>query len=171
MTSPTLYAIAADLAALDELLDAVDQTDAEAAGILAQFWVESDEAEKNKIDRLLQWRADLAAREEALSAECVRLDALRAKADAKVRVIERSLREHFDATGVQKIETARFSVAIVKNGGRRAVELDPVVTLDDRFLRQPPKRVDMSALHDALDAGEEVPGARLAPRGTSLRIK
>jgi len=75
------------------------------------------------------------------------------------------------ATGIQKIESPYFRLAVRDNPA--AVDVFDAKQLPAEFMRQPeppPPAPDKSAIKEALKAGRDVPGARLT-QGQRLEVK
>src|SRR5260364_273407 len=73
--------------------------------------------------------------------------------------------------GLQKVECPYFNIAIRTNPP--AVQIEDVRQIPAQFMRQPeppPPAPDKKAIKEALEAGTDVPGARLV-RNQSLRIQ
>ncbi len=165
-----LYEIAADIKAIDDLLDEADEADGVAADILAKFWDESEGALKAKIDGMLRLERSLLAQASMRTAEANRLDALARRDTNKARRIVDSIKEHLETIGLSKIETELFSIAVVANGGAQPVVIDDAMTIPEGFFRHPPPVLDRTAIAKALSAGETVPGVHLGVRGRRLRV-
>jgi hypothetical protein len=76
-----------------------------------------------------------------------------------------------DGQGETKIETERCTVAVTNNGGKQPIDLTVCPEQLPAEFQKVSVTADEDRLRDALKAGREVPGARLAPRGTHLRIR
>ena len=64
-------------------------------------------------------------------------------------------------------------MSVQKNGGKQRLKIDDAALIPEAYLITVPahKEVNREALYEVLSDGGEVPGARLEPRGRSLRIK
>jgi chromosome segregation ATPase len=85
--------------------------------------------------------------------------------------IRQYLFDNMQHAGLQKVECPYFNIAIRNNPS--AVQIDDARQIPTQFMRQPeppPPAPDKKAIKDALEAGEDVPGARLVT-GQSLRIQ
>jgi hypothetical protein len=74
-------------------------------------------------------------------------------------------------TATPRIDTARFTVAIQKNGGVQAVDVQvPATKLPEKY-QKVTVTADNEALRADLVAGVKVEGAALVARGSHLRIR
>lgn len=99
--------------------------------------------------------AQIKQAEEAMA---TRRKALEKRAES----IREYLLTNMQRTGINKIESPWFKIAIQKNPA--SVVIDDPIMLDSRFLRQPeppPPAPDKKAIKEALQAGEVVEGAHL----------
>ena len=98
---------------------------------------------------------------------------IRALADADAALAERlkeRLRDAMQRTGRTRIDTPRFRLSVVGNGGRQPLLIADPEAIPPLFIRHVPE-INKEAIRLALDAGQEVPGCTLAPRGSRLSIK
>lgn len=167
----SLYALTTEMQVLLGALEAAgDSPEAEAA--LGDHLAALAEAFDHKADdyaalvRVCETRA--AARRE----EAKRMDALADSDDACAERLRAALLRAMQATGRDKVETARFKLAVRKNGGKIPVVInDPT---DVPALYRVPKItevLDKDAIREALEAGKAVPGASLGERGVRLDLK
>ena len=172
----TLFDVAADLLALNDLLDELggDVSDPTVEKSLDAWFADVAQAEAAKLAgyvgliHLLDMEA-AAAKEHA--------EAFAAKARtrlARVRWLKERLRDYLTVTGRTKATTADgYTVAVQKNGGKPPLNVDESLDLDridSRFVRTQ-KVLDTAAVFSALESGESLPFARLLPVGTHLRIR
>lgn len=107
-----------------------------------------------------------AAIKDAEAQMAARRKALENRAAGLKRYVQTSM----EVAGVTKIECPYFRLAIQNNPA--AVDVFEADTVPEQFWVQPetpPKTLDKKAIKKAIDAGEEVPGARLV-QGKSLRV-
>ena len=118
---------------------------------------------------------EIEARADARNAESLRISALAASDSARALALKGILMEAMEYLGKPKLETTRFRISIVGNGGKQ-----PITMLDDNipaeFMRVPePVPVepvpDMVRIREALEGGELLDFARLEPRGKRLSIR
>lgn len=166
MTSLTLYQISQEHRAL---ADALQDMDLDAQTIADTLEAESGLVEKSQavafVIRNLEAFADQVKAEADAMAD--RAKRVRSRADA----VKGYLHSCMTLAGVQKIEHPQFTLLIAKNPA--SVQILDDKQLPAKFMRQPeppPPAPDKKAIKAAIEAGEEVPGAKLT-QGTSLRIK
>ena len=169
-----LFAIDADLAALDELIEerGGEVTDPEAERAWEQ-WAHELYAERGeKLDRIAEWLA-----REKMEAAAAREQAelyLKAAKARENRIEDRKRRVLHGMTerGLTRLESATGRVfRVCKNGGKPSMEIDPVdiVTMPvelTKIVTVP----DTEAIREALEAGATLHFARLLPVGSHLRI-
>ena len=160
---------------LSHILDRIMESGADSLEVQAEL-----DATLDGLDNALEEKADdycglireLEVRADARVAEAKRIRAL---ADADANLAQRlkdRLKGAMETTGRLKLTTDRFSLSVAQNGGKQPLEIDPtaVAVMDDALVvlkREPNK----DAIRAALEAGEQVPGCALLPRGTSLRVR
>lgn len=175
--SRPLFAITEDFASLDRLLDQLDESAADEqtrASIEAELmgWLQSlNEEQRDKIDaygwiiRRLESERD-TARQVALDFEA------KARArDNRVKYLKATLLEHMQRTEQQKLLGRQFTVSVTPNGGEKPLDIFGVEVLPEKYFYTPEPQPDNKKIREALEAGEEVPGARIKDRGVHLRIK
>ncbi len=87
----------------------------------------------------------------------------------------RRLKEYMQRTlellGVPKIRAGTFRLSVCSNGGRLSVDTSGALigAISPEFQRVT-TTLDTDRIREALEAGREVPGCRLLPRGSHLRI-
>ena len=158
---------------LSHILDRIMESGADSPEVQAEL-----DATLDGLDNALEEKADdycglireLEVRADARVAEAKRIRAL-ADANLAQRLKDR-LKGAMETTGRLKLTTERFSLSVAQNGGKQPLEIDPtaVAVMDDALvvLKREPNR---DAIRAALEAGEQVPGCALLPRGTSLRVR
>lgn len=176
---PTLLQIGDEVQALVQLLD--EAAEANEGGELSEeqsaafdkWFQEIGAKREDKIDAYCGLIREMDLRAAARREEMERL-ALRVRVDEnQARALKLRLKDHFIATGEKKVETRRFKVWVQNNGGKQPLELHPM--LDPNKLPTELQKVtispDLDKIREALADGCEVPGCRLLPRGTQLRIQ
>lgn len=168
----TLYAITDDLQALDEMLIELggDISDPKVAEAIDAWMAELDRDLTRKADGYASLIKEIEARAKARTEEAKRLtDRARVDENAAAALKSRMLYA-MQARQMKTIETARFKLSVTGNGGKT-----PMVVTDEKAIPEKFHRVvvmvDTDKLRDALEAGQTVPGASLAPRGFHLRIR
>ena len=140
-------------------------------------------------DTIDHWLKEYKAQEEdKVDAYCYLINKYQDIADEADRLAQRAKKYHqtvtelknrlkyyMEASGKEKIETARFTLKVTANGGSLPVALKEGITVEelpDAFVRMV-KEADLSSLRHALLTGNAnaYPFAHFLPRGTHLRIK
>ena len=174
---PTLYAIAADeVALMDLLLEAggdISDPDTEAA---VDAWAASiAEARGAKLDSIDGLLKQLAMHRDAANDEAREWSARAARHAKAIESVRGVVSRYLLAAGVKRAASAKGVVfALVGAGGRRAVRLDstPPEELPARFARVvTTTTADKEAIREALEAGEALAFATLAPPGTRLTVR
>jgi len=109
----------------------------------------------------------------AIDAEIARLQALKAHRQKVADGLRAYLKDNMERAGFEKIECPLFKLSIRKNPP--SVEILDQLSLPPEFMRTPEPKPpvpapDKAAIKAALQAGKDVPGARLA-QGTRLEVK
>lgn len=169
--TPNMYQLTQAYLELDEFIDGLsgDVTSIEAE--IVKYLECLNGALEEKADNTAAVITELESRARVRREEADRLADL-ARADAeKAKRLEFALMTLLRAAGTRKIDGSRFVVAIQKNGGKRKliVDIDPA-SLPERFQRVFIE-ANGEAIRQAIDAGENLEFARLAPQGERLSIK
>jgi len=113
---------------------------------------------------------DIDADIESIDNEIKRLQARKKTATNKKESIREYLRSNMEASGITKIDCPLFSISLAK--GRDTVVIDDESLLPDELVdvevKLKPKKADILK---AIQAGEDIAGARIEKSKTSLRIK
>lgn len=89
--------------------------------------------------------------------------------ESRAQGLKDYLKHNMEASGITRIESPWFVLAVQKNPA--SVELADEDALPDEFKQEVVTvKADKTAIKEALKAGQEVPGARLA-QGTRLAIR
>lgn len=167
-----LYELTQEMIELDTLLaTAEDPDDPEIFEAIQRALALHDERER-KVDAYCCLIAEISARAAARKAEAQRLAENASRSEATVKRLKTRLLDAFNAMGIGKLETERFTVSVAKNGGLVPLELDP--TLDPSTLPEEFQRVTISPDTDAIRAAlatTTLPFAKLGERGQHVRIK
>lgn len=172
----TLFQLGDDIRALDDLIEElggdVSDPQVEAAWLAMAEQLTTDEAAK--LDGYVNYIRTLEMEAVAAKAEAEQYAMKARTRENRVKWIKERLKQHLEATGRTKAETAtKRAIAIQANGGKPPLilvdNLDPA-TLPDHLviIRRTP---DTDAIRAALEAGEPLPFASLGCRGTHLRIR
>ena len=169
-----LYAVTADLLALDALLDECegDLSDPRAEAAVDAWAAELLADEGRKLDGAVAYVRQLEMEAEAARAEA---DEWRRRQEGRLRRARRVkgvLLDHLARTGRARVGLpSGLAVVARANGGRPPVEIDPV---DPEHVPAEYRRVlvgiDQAAVRVALEAGTRLSFARLGDRGTHLRV-
>lgn len=166
MTSLTLYTIAAEHRAL---ADALQDMDLDEQTIADTLDAESGLVEKSQSVAFVIRNMEAFAA--AVKAEADAMTERAKQAQKRADSIKAYLHSCMTLAGVQKIEHPQFTLSIAKNPA--SVQILDDKQIPAKFMRQPvppPAAPDKKAIKAAIEAGEDVPGVKLA-QGTSLRIK
>lgn len=170
--SQTLIDISADMQALDDLLAEVggDVTDPKVASIVDAWFEELDHSLSAKVDNYAALISSMRARADVRRAEAERL-ARRAQVDeASADWLAARLLAALDARGMKKIETDRYAVSVVGNGGKAPLLLDAEIPAE--WTKTVTKvEPDRERIRLAIESGQAVPFARLGERGKRLAIR
>lgn len=126
-----------------------------------------------KLDAYVTLIAEFDARAEARLAESKRVKALADRDALNSERLRGRLKQYFERTGRDKVETKRFRVSLVANGGKLPLNLHcPPESLPEEFRREKVVfSADQAAIRAALERGEQLVFAELGERGKVLRIK
>ncbi|MFH1418780.1 MAG: siphovirus Gp157 family protein [Planctomycetota bacterium] len=171
----TLFDITADMRVLDQLLDECggDVTDPKVEQAVNEWFDELDADLETKVDNYAALITTFLAMAKARKQEADRL-ALRVAVDTNAAAsLKERLKIALQERGIPKLETRRYRVSVVKNGGRQPIDIHDAKAVPRGFCTHIPEtwEPNAEAVRAALAAGREVPGAVLMERGTHLRIK
>lgn len=167
-----LLDITDDMQALDDLLAEVggDVTDPRVAEIVDAWFDELDHSLSAKVDNYAALITSMRARADIRRAEAERL-ARRAQVDESAADwLASRLLAALDARGMKKLETDRYAVSVVGNGGKAPLLVDGDVPSE--WTRTVTKvEPDRERIRLAIEAGQALPFARLGERGKRLSIR
>ena len=171
----SIFDIGNDLQAIERLIEERDGdiSDPEVAETISLWLAEFDAERAEKADRYVnlirKWETEAAAAK-AEAEQYQKAAQVRAN---RVRSLKQMLQMHMEASNLSKIETATGRVIAIQNNGgvvpMEVTETDPTA-LPDQYVRMV-RVIDNSAIRADLEAGVELPWARLGVRGRSLRIR
>lgn len=124
-----------------------------------------------KATNVAAFARNLEASAEAIKAAEDQMAKRRKAIERRAESLKAYLKANMERTGILKIESPQFALAIKKNPPAVHVEAPELVPA--KFMKTPPPPppvLDKKAVADALKAGEDVPGCRLE-QGTRLEIK
>jgi Siphovirus Gp157 len=173
----TLLDISTDLLELQQTLESLEDAPEEQAAEVADWFAALEqtthEERDRKLDNYCALIAELEARAAARKVEAKRLSD-RAKVDEnKAKSLKSRLHEFFETHQLKTVETVRYRLSLVSNGGQLPIVLDEsysVAQMPEPFV-QVSHSPNMDAIRQALQAGEVLEFARLGERGKSIRIK
>ena len=173
----TLIDISAELLALNDALEALDgdseQQTEELYAWFAELLEDATEARNRKLDNYAALITELEARAEIRKQEAKRLSD-RARVDSnRAASLKNMLQEFFSRHDLKTVETARYRLALVSNGGKAPLIVDEdygTAAIPDELCKVT-RDPDTAAIRAALEAGEVLTFARLGERGQSMRIK
>ena len=169
MTS--LYALTGEYRALLLKLEALDLDAMTVADTIEASGIVDDLQDKAQGYEYVA--RSLEADKPAMLAEIERLQARIASRDKAAQALRESLLNNMSGVGLNKLESAMFTFSIRKNPP--AVEISDSAALPPAYWRTPEPKPpiaapDKAAIKLALQAGQDVPGAKLV-QSTKLVIK
>lgn len=137
------------------------------------------EAELAKLEADLKNKADdyvgIIRQMEGFGRDCKdeakRLGERAAMWDRKADCLRTRLLQAMRALKTDKISTARNTVSVCMNNSTPVVMVPGAMVPDDYMIVKQVESVNMDAIRERLNAGDELSFARLGQRGTHLRIK
>lgn len=174
---PTLYEIGGNLTALHDLLIECDGeiTDAEAEAAIDGWLAEMQTALETKVDNYCALIREYESRADARELEAKRLMVGAGAYNNNAKRLKGRLKGFLELHGIARLETERFLLSVQRNGGKA-----PLV-VPERWEQEPASapeawqrrviQLDKEAIREALEAGEQVDGCEIAPRGNHLRIR
>lgn len=161
-----IYELTADVMALQEMLEE-NPTDEVLRDTMEGL--EGDyEAKMVSYSKVIK---HLEADTNAIGEELARLRNKKTTLENNIKRMKAIMFESMKATGIAKIDTPIFKIAIQRNGGRLPIVLDcDVEELAPEFVKIT-KAPDMDALTVAIEINPNFKFAHFGERGESLRIK
>lgn len=158
-----------ELADQHKALQALADTEAEDMEQAIRDTLEGVEGEfQEKAVALVKVTKNMDADIAALDAEIKRLQQRKRALENNQARMRDYLRENMERTGIRKISCPLFTISCVP--GRQIAEVENESALPCQYVRVK-REPDKKAIADALKAGEDVPGARLAQAKSSIRIR
>lgn len=105
--------------------------------------------------------------EEIITAEIDRLTSLKKKVVKSKELLKNRLSISMQQFGIEKIESPTLKLSFRKS---KAVEISDEPAIPAAYLNQPPPKPDKTAIKEAIQRGEQVPGAELVER-LNLQIR
>lgn len=167
----SLYKLNSEMAELESQLEHVEDPNDSAVQALIAKAVETNGLLKDKVDAYCGLIRNIEALGDPINAEIDRLKALLLSRQAKVNALKKCLQDAMTARGIKSLEGVAFRVSIQKVGGKQSMDVQDALVPPEYRKTELIERIDTTAIREALEAGQELPFARLLPRAESLRIK
>jgi len=134
-------------------------------------WLTAKEGElETKVEGYCSIIGELEAMAEARKTEARRIADLGVTDARKAQRMRDVLREVFQRLEIGKMETTRYKLRLQNAGGKQRIAVDPFEPIPDKFTKTIIE-TDLDKVRQALEAGESLPFATLAPRTQILIIK
>jgi len=168
----SLYQITAEMQSLLDAFDAHGAESPEAEAAIREHAAAIAEAFDAKADSYAALIRTCEVRAEAREAEAKRMLKLAGSDGNLAARLRDALLTAMQATGRTKVQTSRFSLSVVANGGKVPMFIEDESALPAEFVvPRMVTTIDREAIRSALEAGIPVAGARLGQRGTRLALK
>lgn len=179
----TLFEIAENMQALEELIDQhLTQTEGEITPeveAIIDEWLLANEQELTKklegyVSVMREHEAQgklIDARAKAFKAMYEDEKKLAATRANRATALKKRLQWFYELRGIDSLQAGPYKIALQKNGGAQPLVVDTEVDPDkvpDMFIK---REIDTAAVRAHLEAGGTLEWARLAERGSSIRIK
>lgn len=166
---PTLLQIEADMQALDDLLT---DSETDISEQLEPYWVALESQLENKAQGYAALIREMELRATARMAERDRLERRIVTDRNNARFLKERLKLVMEKCGLLKIETEHFRLSVARDGGKPALQIDGEAdAIAAGYGLTPAPVAHKQMIRDAIDQGENLPFARLLPRGTHLNIR
>ncbi len=133
--------------------------------------IEGETDVMDKVSRLLRWMALQEANADALKAVEADFAGRRARYTERVNWARTALSRFMDAVGLKKVERPEATVSIRDaNASVIYAEDFDVENLAEAYVKTK-KEANKTAIKEALEAGSEIPGARLSKGGRVLTVR
>jgi len=168
----SLWAIADDLSTLDDLVEEAEGDITECEETIDEWFARLGEEATSKLDGYAAFIKELEARSEARKEEADRL-AKRARIDAALADwLKTRMKEFFILRGWKKVDTMRYRLSLVANGGKAPLVVDlPPEKIPPEYRKE---KVVVSADNDKirqeLETGGTLEWARIGAKGSHVRI-
>lgn len=170
----TLFAISEDLLALDHLLEELggDVSDPAVDAAITAWMTELGADESLKFDGYVNYIRQLEMEAAAAQAEANDYAERAQTRRNRVAWLKSRVKDHLEATGRKKAGTATGrTLAIQANGGMTPILWAETIDIEAVPENLTKRVLDTEAVRFELEAGRELPIARLGKRGTHLRIR
>jgi hypothetical protein len=167
----SLYEIQNELMALLDMATETDKS-AELEAAMQEHTNALIEAFDAKVDDYAALIRICETRAETRLAEVERMKKLAVADDALAQRLRQNLILAMQQTKRTKVQTNRFALSVVSNGGKQPVQVTDETALPEEFkIPVYSVKIDKEAIRAALENGETVDGATLLPRGVRLSLK
>jgi predicted transcriptional regulator len=166
----SLYELTHEARRIEEVLCGME--DGEIPDDLEQVLsIHAGQAEE-KVEAYCRVIANRAGRLVAIKAELDRLKKAEHSEQSIIDSLEKRLKEYMTASGTKEFYAGTFALKIKNNGGKVPLIIDETKEIPKLFTREVTETViDKELIRKWLDAGCELPFAKLGERGTRLEIK
>jgi hypothetical protein len=167
MNSPTLYEISQTYR---EALDVLTDPELELPPEVITDTLEGLQGTlEDKAVNVAKFFRNLEATAQSIKEAEQRMSQRRKSIENRVASLKSYLKESMEACGITKIESPWFALSIAKNPA--SVDITDEDSLPDEFVEIiSTRKIDKTAIKQAIESGAEVPGAVLI-RGTRLAIR
>lgn len=175
--TPSVFALAGEFAALNDLLDGLDTADnADVVATIRQWVTELDGHAAVKLEGVGRFIDIQRAAADFDGQRAAALQERASKAKRKADRMKDAVVMLMQAAGIKgQFKTETYTFAVVGNGGPMPLDVDDVdplvVAPTDPDLVVTTTTINKDAVRKRLEAGQSLPFARLLPRGQHLRIK
>jgi hypothetical protein len=167
----SLYEIQHELMALLDMATETDKS-AELEAAMQEHTNALIEAFDAKVDDYAALIRMCETRAENRMAEVERMKKLAEADDALATKLRQNLIAAMQQTKRTKVQTPRFALSVVANGGKTPVQITDEDALPEEFkIPVYSVKIDKEAIRTALENGEPIDGATLLPRGVRLSLK
>ncbi|MFO0447366.1 MAG: siphovirus Gp157 family protein [Pseudomonadota bacterium] len=177
MSAPSIYSLAQAWADLTAMLERIDDEglDADATAMITA-WLSSLEGQTQaKLDDMGKFLRMLELDAAAANAEAERLRARAVASERKAGRVKQAVMDMMAVAGLKTMRTASFTFSRCTNGGKQPIvigDVDPgevMATHPDLVVVK--TEINKEAVRNALEAGDSLPFAQLAPRGEHLKVR
>lgn len=171
-----LFSLTQDILAIDRLLDELDDPEAELTQEqrnkysleVSKFLDDVARARDEKIDGYCMYVRKLESEQKGLESIAREFSEKASRRKARIDLLKARLVDHLKSVGQVKVATERNTVSWQHNGGVVPIEIVDAEEIPARYCKLVPSN---TLVREALEAGEEVPGAVMLERGCHLRIR
>jgi len=167
---PSIFDLQDELLHLRHVLEMED--DGEINPTLEAWLTAKEDELQTKVEAYCSIIGEMEAMAEARKAEAKRIADLGAADARKAQRMRDVLREVFGRLNILRMETTRYKLRLQNAGGKQRIVVDPFEPMPEQYQKTTVTvEPDLDSIRKALDAGEVLSFATLAPRGQILVIK